>query len=80
MQTVAEHWREHGFDLDLTELVYFGDRNEAEAYLADHGWQLSGSSIGNCSTRTAFRRSTTRRWAAASATTATSAASLAVRE
>ena len=46
MQTVAEHWREHGFDLDLTELVYFGDRNEAEAYLVAHGWQMSGISIG----------------------------------
>jgi methyltransferase (TIGR00027 family) len=45
MQAVAEHWREHGFDLDLNELVYFDDRNEAAAYLSDRGWQLSGSSI-----------------------------------
>jgi methyltransferase (TIGR00027 family) len=45
MQSVAEHWREHGFDLDLNELVYFDERNEAAAYLSDRGWQLSGSSI-----------------------------------
>ena len=45
MQGVAEHWREHGFDLDLTELVYFDDRNEAEAYLSDRGWHLTGNSI-----------------------------------
>jgi methyltransferase (TIGR00027 family) len=45
MQGVAEHWREHGFDLDLNELVYFDDRNEAAAYLSGRGWQLSGSSI-----------------------------------
>jgi methyltransferase (TIGR00027 family) len=45
MQGVAEHWREHGFDLDLNELVYFDDRNEAAAYLSDLGWRLSGSSI-----------------------------------
>jgi methyltransferase (TIGR00027 family) len=45
MAAVAEQWREHGFDLDLTELVYFGDRNEAAAYLADRGWQMSGHSI-----------------------------------
>jgi methyltransferase (TIGR00027 family) len=45
MRSVAEHWREHGFDLDLNELVYFDDRNEAAAYLSDRGWQLSGSSI-----------------------------------
>ena len=45
MQGVAEQWRDHGFDLDLAELVYFGDRNEAAAYLAEHGWQMSGASI-----------------------------------
>jgi methyltransferase (TIGR00027 family) len=45
MQRVAERWREHGFDLDLTELVYFGDRNEAAGYLAGLGWEMSGSTI-----------------------------------
>ena len=45
MQAAADHWREHGFDLNLAELVYFGDRNEAEAYLAAHGWRLTGSTI-----------------------------------
>ncbi|OHU99038.1 class I SAM-dependent methyltransferase [Mycobacterium talmoniae] len=47
MQSVAEQWRNHGLDLDLTELVYFGDRNEAAAYLADHGWQVSGHRIND---------------------------------
>jgi methyltransferase (TIGR00027 family) len=45
MQGVAAHWREHGFDLDLTELVYFGDRNEASAYLDHHGWRTSGTTL-----------------------------------
>ncbi len=45
MQGVAAHWREHGFDLDLTELVYFGDRHEAAAYLSDLGWQVSGRTL-----------------------------------
>ena len=45
MQSIADHWREHGFDLNLADLVYFGDRNEAEAYLATHGWRLTGSTI-----------------------------------
>ena len=45
MQGVAERWRDHGLHLDLTELVYFGDRNEAASYLADHGWQMSGASV-----------------------------------
>jgi O-methyltransferase involved in polyketide biosynthesis len=42
---VSERWRKHGLDLDMTELVYFGDRNEAAVYLSDHGWQMTGSSI-----------------------------------
>ena len=45
MRTVSERWRRHGLDLDVTDLVYFGDRNEASPYLSDHGWQMSGSSI-----------------------------------
>jgi methyltransferase (TIGR00027 family) len=45
MQKSADQWREHGLDLNLAELIYLGDRNEAEAYLADHGWQLTGSTI-----------------------------------
>ncbi|MGH3957968.1 class I SAM-dependent methyltransferase [Mycobacterium sp.] len=45
MRTTSERWRNHGLDLDMTELIYFGDRNEAARYLTDHGWQMSGSSI-----------------------------------
>jgi methyltransferase (TIGR00027 family) len=45
MRRIAEHWRAHGFDLDMTGLVYLGDRNEAAPYLADRGWQLNGSSV-----------------------------------
>ncbi len=41
MQADAQRWRRHGFDLDLSELVYFGDRNEAAPYLAAHGWQVT---------------------------------------
>ena len=45
MQRISERWRAHGFDLDMTGLVYFGDRNEAAPYLSDHGWQLTTSSV-----------------------------------
>jgi methyltransferase (TIGR00027 family) len=41
MRADAQRWRLHGFDLDLSELVYFGDRNEAAPYLAAHGWQVT---------------------------------------
>ena len=43
MRTISARWREHGFDLDMTELVYFGDRNEAAEYLNTHGWETAGS-------------------------------------
>jgi len=45
MRTVSERWRKHGLDLDMTELVYFGERNEAAVYLTDQGWQMGGSTI-----------------------------------
>jgi len=44
MAALADRWRDHGFDLDWTELVYLGDRAEVTTYLAGHGWQTSGSS------------------------------------
>lgn len=45
MQGVAERWRGHGFDLDLAELIYFGDRNEAASYLAGHGWKINSRNL-----------------------------------
>lgn len=46
MQEASERWRQHGFDLDFANLVYFGDRNEPAAYLAERGWQLTQKSVG----------------------------------
>ncbi len=45
MRAASERWRDHGFDLDFAELVYLGDRNEAAAYLGDHGWQLNRQGV-----------------------------------
>lgn len=45
MREAAERMRSRGLDLDLTELVYFGDRNEAASYLAGHGWRLDSRTI-----------------------------------
>jgi methyltransferase (TIGR00027 family) len=45
MRIVSERWRKHGLDLDMTELAYFGDRNEAARYLSDRGWQMTGNTI-----------------------------------
>jgi methyltransferase (TIGR00027 family) len=43
MRTMSARWKDHGFELDMTDLIYFGDRNAAEAYLNSHGWETSGS-------------------------------------
>lgn len=45
MRTVSQRWSKHGLDLDMTQLIYFGERNEASPYLSDHGWQMSGRTI-----------------------------------
>lgn len=45
MRAAAEQMRSRGLDLDLTELVYFGDRNDAGAYLGERGWRLDSRSI-----------------------------------
>lgn len=41
MQSITGRWKEHGFDLDFSELTFFGERNDAEAYLRERGWQTS---------------------------------------
>lgn len=45
MQSIAERWRAHGFDLDMAGLVYLGDRNEVVPYLTERGWALNSSNI-----------------------------------
>ncbi|MGH3676744.1 MAG: class I SAM-dependent methyltransferase [Mycobacterium sp.] len=54
MQSTAERWRDHGFDLDFANLVYLEDRNEAATYLADHGWQVKGNTINELLTANGF--------------------------
>jgi methyltransferase (TIGR00027 family) len=34
-------WQEHGFDVDLADLFYKGERNHVVEYLTGHGWQVS---------------------------------------
>ncbi len=40
-QSMAERWREHGFDVDLSELWYTGDRNSVVDYLTASGWSVT---------------------------------------
>ena len=43
MQSSADRWRAHGFDIDFSELVFLGDRAEVTTYLQGHGWTTTSS-------------------------------------
>ncbi|WIM87589.1 class I SAM-dependent methyltransferase [Candidatus Mycobacterium wuenschmannii] len=38
---ISERWRKLGLNINWSELVYDGDRNDAVEYLAERGWQTS---------------------------------------
>jgi methyltransferase (TIGR00027 family) len=41
MQRNNDRWKNHGLDFDMAALVYFDDRKDAGAHLAEHGWQTT---------------------------------------
>jgi methyltransferase (TIGR00027 family) len=45
MLEVTEQWREHGFDIEMTDLWYAGDRNDVIEYLSSHGWHTAASTV-----------------------------------
>jgi O-methyltransferase involved in polyketide biosynthesis len=45
MREVTDQWREHGFDVEMTDLWYAGDRNDVVDYLSAHGWTTSASAV-----------------------------------
>jgi methyltransferase (TIGR00027 family) len=38
---MRSEWQEHGFDVNLADLFYKGERNDVVEYLTGHGWQVS---------------------------------------
>jgi methyltransferase (TIGR00027 family) len=46
MREAGAKWREHGFDLDFSELGFHGERNEVDAYLDARGWTSVGTPMG----------------------------------
>jgi methyltransferase (TIGR00027 family) len=54
MQSTAQRWRNHGFDLDFANLVYMEDRKEVASYMADRGWQVDGFGINELMTVNGF--------------------------
>lgn len=47
IRNIGERWRAHGFDLDMNDLIYFGERNAVAPYLSARGWQVTSLSIGD---------------------------------
>lgn len=40
-QALRSEFQQHGFDIDLADLFYTGERNSVVDYLENHGWQVS---------------------------------------
>jgi methyltransferase (TIGR00027 family) len=47
MRESTEKWREHGFELDFSELGFHGERNDVAEYLDARGWTSAGVSMGD---------------------------------
>jgi methyltransferase (TIGR00027 family) len=41
MRQATDRWREHGFDVEMTDLWYSGDRNDVVEYLNANGWDAA---------------------------------------
>ena len=41
MTAFAQQWREHGLDIDISELWYHDERNDVAKYLDARGWSQS---------------------------------------
>ncbi|MGC2652122.1 MAG: class I SAM-dependent methyltransferase [Mycobacterium sp.] len=47
MRQVTDRWREHGFDVEMTDLWYDGERPDVIDYLNAHSWQASAVSAAD---------------------------------
>jgi methyltransferase (TIGR00027 family) len=45
MREVTDQWRDHGFDIEMTDLWYAGDRNDVVDYLDGRGWTTSATGV-----------------------------------
>jgi methyltransferase (TIGR00027 family) len=45
MRQTTERWREHGFDVEMTDLWYGGERHDVVDYLDRRGWRVAAESI-----------------------------------
>jgi methyltransferase (TIGR00027 family) len=54
MHEVIDNWRRHGFDVEMTDLWYSGDRHDVAQYLDGHGWQTSETKFADLLTANGF--------------------------
>jgi methyltransferase (TIGR00027 family) len=47
MHEAIDRWREHGFDVEMTDLWYAGDRNDVAEYLAARGWDSASTRVAD---------------------------------
>jgi methyltransferase (TIGR00027 family) len=47
MREATDKWREHGFDLDFSELGFEGERHDVGEYLDARGWQSVGTPMSD---------------------------------
>jgi methyltransferase (TIGR00027 family) len=45
MRAFAQRWRDHGLDIDVSDLWYHDDRNDVAKYLDSRGWASVGSTM-----------------------------------
>ena len=45
IREATERWREHGFDVEMTDLWYGGERHDVVDYLNAHGWAATSTSV-----------------------------------
>jgi hypothetical protein len=54
MHDVIDNWRRHGFDVEMTDLWYAGDRHDVAQYLNGDGWETSETKMTELITRNGF--------------------------
>ena len=47
MNQAMEQWREHGFNVEMSDLWYLGDRNDVAEYLDSHGWETTTALVAD---------------------------------
>ena len=47
MHEIVDQWRAHGFDIEMTDLWYLGDRHDVADYLDTRGWTIDQTTMAD---------------------------------